>query len=131
MIVRTQQGSFLIEAMLAVVVLGCALVVLMRSYVTLIAAVRVQTQYTHAILLLDEELDAAVAKGFIRRDRDRTQQKSVGDDVFEVRVAAKPVAHRRIDQVEIAVRWPAGSDRQRSISAVTYLLDEEDTAHVQ
>lgn len=118
-----QQGSFLIEAMLAVVILSCALVILIRSFTMAIAAVHAQQGYVQAIVLLQEELDTVISKGLIDRTTNRIVQKSVADNVFEIRVAAKPVAGRHINEVHLSVVWPAASRQQRTITAVTYLLD--------
>jgi hypothetical protein len=121
--IADRRGSFLIEAMLAVVILSTALTILIRSFTAAITAVRVQQGYVKAIVLLHEELDAVVSKGFIGRTLDRNDRKSVSGSVFEVHVQTKPIEGRRINEVRISVTWPAASRHQRSIAAVTYLLD--------
>ncbi len=112
----------MIEAMTAAVILSCALVVLIRSYVTALAAAGVQQQYAKAILVLEEELDGVWAKGFMECNTAQTYQKVLGSDLFEVKLTAKPVIGREVNEVTVTVSWPPDSIRQRDISAVTYLL---------
>ena len=124
MIIRTNRRGFsVIEAMTAVVILSCALVVILRSYVTSMTAARVQEQYVKATVLLSDELDAVMMRGLIDGDFNRSYRKTVGDDVFEVMVSTKPVPGRAINQVDVRVFWPSGYLRQRTISTFTYLLD--------
>jgi hypothetical protein len=129
----TKKGSFLIEALLAAVILNCALTVIIRSYMAALTAAGVQEKYTEAIILLQEELDGLMSKGFIDHDRDWTYSKSVAEDIFEIRIVTKSLAGRHVDQVRIDVSWPAGASRQRSVSAATYLMDAEtkDQAYAQ
>jgi hypothetical protein len=133
MALKNRQGSFLVEAMLAVVIVGCALIVLMRAYMAAVSTARVQEGYTKAILLLSDELDAVVLKGFIDRGVHRTYQKVMGGEAFAIHVETKPVAGRNINEVIINVGWPAAAPDQRMISAVTYLLSaqEEEAANAQ
>jgi hypothetical protein len=126
----TRRGSSLIEAMTATVILGCAVVVLLRSYVAAIAAAGVQQQYARAIMVLEEELDGILAKGFMERNTSQTYQKVVGSDLFEIKLTAEPVSGREINEVTVTVIWPPDSIRQRDISAVTYLLQPKSEGSV-
>jgi len=123
--VKNQRGSFLIEAMVAVVILSCALVVLIRSLTGAITTARAIEGYTQAVVLLGDELDALIAKKSIDRRLRTTYEKSAGDYVFEISVAAKPVTGRLMNEVTIRVAWPSGASHQRMISAATYLLDSQ------
>jgi hypothetical protein len=121
---RADRGTSLIEAMVAMVILSCALIILVRSYVTTLAATGVQEKYVEALIILENELDAVTSKGFIK-EMERISQKSSGNHDFEVRIKASPVAGRRIDEVTITVLWPPGIEHQRSVAVSTYLLDAD------
>lgn len=118
MISKSSQGSTIIEAMIAVVILGCALVAVIPSYVSVISAAKVQEQYAQALIFLENEFASRIARGFVNKDLNERQRHMVDGTAYEVHSTARKISGRDIDLLTISVQWKA-----RSIEVATYLFD--------
>jgi hypothetical protein len=123
---RNNQGSLLIEALLAVVILSASLTLIVRSQASSLRALVYSADYSLALFLAEDKLYELIQQGFLGQslviheegaflepnDRYRyvvdASQKSEDSQIFR--------------ELTLQVSWPAGS-RDRSLSLRTYFFD--------
>lgn len=115
---KNNHGSTIIEAMIAVAILGCALVAVVPSYISAMSAAQVQKQYAQALILLENELASRIYQGFVDKDFNVQQQQVIDGIVYKIHAWARQVPGRSINLLTINVQW-----RARSIEIATYLFD--------
>ena len=121
------RGSTIIEVMAAVVIFGCAVTVLIPSYLTAITAAETQTQYIEALTVLDNEFVRFIKQGFVPKDLNEKKLISEASSrfVYEVHATAYPVDGRRINLLNINVSWSTGRDHFRNVDLASYVFDAE------
>ena len=123
MVSEYDEGSTIIEAMIAVAILGCAMAVVMPSYISAMSAAQVQKQYARALILLENEFASRIYQGFVEAGLNERRQQTVDDITYEVRSGAEQVPGRGIDLLTVNVKWPAAGRQARNIEVATYLFD--------
>ena len=122
-------GSTIIEAMIAVAILGSAMVVIMPSYISSVNAAQVQKQYARALVLLENEYASRIHQGFVVNDLNQRRRQTFDEMIYEIHSTTRQIPDRGIDLLTINVQWPADGRRVRNIEVATYLFDiskEED-----
>ncbi len=124
-----QQGSFLIEVLISVMILSVGLTSVIRSYMTSLKALVYAQEYTIAAFLLENKLTRFVQQGFVDVNLNQRGSFDPPYENFLYRVIAKKVEGREgmdtLGQLTIEVSWESGA-KERSLSASTYLYKLSD-----
>lgn len=123
------QGSFLIEVLISVMILSVGLTSVVRSYMTSLKALVYAQEYTIATFLLENMIIQFVQQGFIDLSLNQQDEFDPPYENFSYRVRAKKVDGREgmesLGQLTIEVFWESGA-KERSLSTSTYLFKLSD-----
>ena len=126
---KQNKGSLLIEAILAVVILGTSLTVIIQSLSSAVRANVVTFEYLTATTLLENKMFGLIKDGFIKRNIKEEQpfmepfEKYRG--LIETKEAASVPKPSQLNEVNLNVSWDSGR-RTNVLSVITYLFTQPD-----
>jgi len=120
----SKQGTFLIEALLAVSILGVALVLILQSYLSGMRGALFTRDYTLAMFLLENKVSELKISGL---NESRSEEKNVFPppyERFQYATEAVNVSEDgqpgKFNQVQLAVLWSSGKKTHR-LETTTYI----------
>ena len=116
---RVHRGFLLFELMVAVVVLGIALTVVSRSFVSALGALQESSRASKAGLLLEKKIWELTQKGNLSSEKEEGTFDAFGGE-FRWTSEVEETEDLPLHQVEVAVQWSAAG-RPRDLRVVTYL----------
>ncbi len=125
---KNQQGSFLLETLLAVLILSVGLVGLIRGLLSSLTAAKEAQAYSDAILAADNALlDVARLNGqktvsFLPLE---TPNKALAAEIEMAPSRDLPVALEILQEAQVKVKWP-GPLKQKEVRAVTLVFGPTD-----
>lgn len=134
---RSKQGSILIEAILAVVILSLFLTTVIRSFLVSITATVYSANYTKAIFLAESKIFDYIVYPFLDTSiqdegnfhapfenykYDVTSDQITRDNI-EAQMAWQEGEPIEVSEINMDISWPSGSNEQK-ISLLMYLLNE-------
>lgn len=124
---RNQNGSILLEALLATVILSMSITVIMQSLTSSLRAAKYSAQYTKALILLDDQLTEYFQEGFIETGIKETQSFPAPFDDYKYSVSSDSAEDfgEHVNLLEMDINWKSGR-RENGIIVETLLFDKED-----
>ncbi len=124
-----QQGSILLESLLAAAILSVCLAVFIQTFILGFRTVQEMEDYSTAILLLENKMIPLVQNGFIAESVIEEGAFEKPYEKFKYFIEAYP-AHQRfegelISEVKLTVRW-SSNKRAKDVSLVTYLFKRDE-----
>ena len=120
---RNNKGSFLLEALLSVVILSVSITMIIQSMTASFRAMVYSGQYTAALILLENKMSDVIRKGFISAGLDEEDDFPEPYQRYRYFLRTNPSDEdQKINEVSLAVEWAAGKRKNR-VGLTTYLLN--------
>lgn len=122
-----RRGSFLLEALLAVLILSVGLVGLIRGLLSSLNAAKEAQAYSRATIAADNALLDVIRLNGVKTNLPIKSDVSVGELAAEINVVASSSVHvpRALREAHIVVKWP-GALKEKEIRAVTLVFGPTD-----
>lgn len=120
-----EEGSVLVEVLLAVVILGTGLTWVIQSMTASLKVSRQSPDYTTALILLENEMTALMREKTIAPDFAQQKRFPSPDDKYSCSLTARPASRDEVDTIsEVTARifWKTGR-RNNTIVLKTFLLN--------
>lgn len=122
------RGSFLIEALLAVVILSTSLSLILQSLISSLRANLYSVDYSQALILLESKMNDSLMKGSAAGGS--SQEDNFPEPYERYAYALKTETltaedEKNLNQLMLSISWAAGK-RKNHISLETYLFQEEE-----
>ena len=121
-----KQGSFLVEALLAIVVLSVGLTLITQSFLSSFRASVQSTDYSTAMLLLDNKMHDLMLRGFIEDGLNEDAAFPEPYQKFHYHLETRNMKESGglafLNEAKLNVSWFSGK-RINNIPVVTYLLN--------
>jgi Tfp pilus assembly protein PilV len=125
---RSSQGSFLLEALLSVVILSTSIAVILQSLTSAVKNTVESSRYTAAAVLADNYFAERLLDRFISEGVQRTGHFETPHEEYQYALDSKAlsVSVDGISQVDLIVSWPV-RNKEKKIRVSTYLLNPPQT----
>ena len=121
---NNNRGSFLLEALLSIVILSVSLTLMIESMTAGLRAIHYTSEYTIAQILLDNKLQELLQKGSVDPQQNKTQSFAPPFDRYEYSLqtpATDDSGGSGLVKVQAGISWVSGK-RKNNLSAQTYLF---------
>ena len=124
--INNRQGSFFLEALIAVSILSISLVVIIHSHLAALQAQVFAKNYTLASLLLEREMIDVVEKGYIERgiNKEKSLEKPYERFTFSLKTSAAGEKYffDGLNEVQMTLSWKEGA-KPHKLSVSTYVFN--------
>ena len=117
-------GSFLIEAILSIVILSTSITLVIQAMTSSLRAGIYSRDYTYAALLSENKMVEFLEKGFISRGlrEEGLFKEPYSQFKYVLETDSLPSA-KNINTVKLHVKWQAGR-KENTVSILTYLFNQ-------
>ncbi len=124
---KEENGSFLIEALLATIILSVGITVIIQSMVAGLKVNATGAQYTVALNLIENKAAKLRLIGLTDNDKNSEGSFSAPNDRYRYSLERKSLNNREktnIDQVHLKVSWDSGK-RNNQLGITTYIFNDK------
>ena len=118
---RHRKGSFLIEAILAIVILSISLTLIIQSLMTSLKAAALSADYTRALLFIDDKMFDLIKDRYITAPKSDENSFSEEGQKYRYQLVTERGA-TEINLVKLVVSWVYGR-RENDVSITTFLFN--------
>jgi len=123
---NNRQGSFFLEALIAVSILSVSLVIIIRSHLAALQTQVFAKDYALATLLLEREMIKIVENGYIERGLSKTRDLEAPYKRFtfylKTAAAGKEYFFDSLNEVQMTLSWNEGN-KPHQLSASTFVFN--------
>ena len=118
---RRRGGSFLVEAILAIVILSISLTLIIQSLMTSLKAAALSADYTRALLFIDDKMFDLIKDRYITAPKSDENSFSEEGQKYRYQLTTERGA-TEINLVKLVVSWVYGR-RENDVSITTFLFN--------
>lgn len=121
-----KKGTLLVEALLAVTILGVGLTVIIHAFLSSFRALSYSKDYSLATILLENKMYALLERGFIEEDLNEDTTFPPPYEKFRYHLETRNLKEKseagKINEVRLEIQWASGKKRN-VIPVTTYLFN--------
>ena len=119
------RGSILMESLLAVVIMSVGITLVIQSLISGLRASQYTSDYTEAVILLENKMIEIVSKGVVESGTREEQDLTLLEHPYHFSLATESLRNQEeggaINEIHASISWNNGK-RKNKIPVETYLL---------